>query len=405
MNFARELLREAFKALHAHKMRSFLTMLGIIIGVVAVITMISLGEGAKQAVQERLRSLGTNVLSVRAGQRRWHGVARSGGRSLTIDDANALETGRSGVLTEIVPQQSLQAQVELGGRNINVPVVGTTPNYFGVRNIQLDQGELFGLSDLAARRTVAVVGADVPIDLETTPELLLGQRIKIKGLGFTVAGVLASKGQQGWRNPDSEVIIPLSTMRHRVAGNDRLSGISVQIAGADQANLALVEIERRLREARRLRPGQPNDFRIRNQTDVVATFEETSNYFGFLLAGIAAVSLLVGGIGIMNIMLVSVTERTREIGVRKALGARRRDILFQFVAESLTLCLIGGIVGIGIGVGLSAGLAAWASWNTIVSPGAVLLAFGFSAAVGVFFGIYPARRASKLDPIEALRFE
>ncbi len=405
MFFFRELVREALDAIRAHKLRSFLTMLGIIIGVGAVITMISLGEGAKRSVQERIQSLGTNLLMVSSGQRHFHGVAQAGGLPLTIDDAEALQKADRKVIRKIVPEQTDNAQVEYGSQNINVSIVGTTPDYFEVHGFQLLAGNLFGLSDLEGRRTVAVVGADVPTDLETTPELLLGQPIKISGLTFTVGGILAKKGQFGWRNPNTEIVIPLTTMRYRVVGSDELRMISVQVTEAKVANAALVEIEKWLREARRLRPGQPNDFRIRNQSDLLATFEETSNTFKYLLAGIAAVSLLVGGIGIMNIMLVSVTERTREIGIRKALGARRRDILFQFVAESLMLCLVGGLAGIGVGIGLAVGLSKWASWNTMVSPGAVALAFGFSAAVGIFFGIYPAQRASKLDPIEALRFE
>jgi putative ABC transport system permease protein len=401
-----EIIMVALAAIRANKLRSLLTMLGIVIGVAAVITMVALGSGARKSVQDQIQRLGTNLLSVYPGQSFMRGVASDQRVSLTMDDAQTLQQAAR-VITHVVPEMSSNRQVKLGNTNINVSIVGTTPNYVEVNNYQLDAGRMYTAGDDDGRRRVAVVGGGVPTQLGVNGQAMIGQTISIGGIPFEVVGLLRSKGTTGggWDNPDERILIPLSTARYRVFGNDRLRSITVQVGQADSVNIAMLEIESALRTAHGIRPGEDNDFQIRNRSEFLATFEETTRTFTFLLAGIAAVSLLVGGIGIMNIMLVSVTERTREIGVRKALGATRRSILLQFIVEALVLCLLGGLIGILLGSGGAIALSRLANWNTLISPGAVLLAIGFSVGVGLFFGIWPAQRAARLDPIQALRYE
>ena len=398
-----EIFRVALEAVRSNKLRSFLTALGIIIGIAAVITMVALGEGAQRMVQERLQGLGTNVLTVRPGQEFFGGVDRGDAR-LTPDDGEALLAAPETIL-RVSPQMQQRLQVEHQGANGNITIQGVWPSFFEIQNHQIAAGRFFNEAEERGRRRVAVLGAAVGDPLRTQTTSLLGQTIRVRGIPFEVIGVLESKGSQGFQNPDDEIIIPLATAQLRVFGTDRVGSIYVQATSEKEVDAALGEIDTVLRRAHRLRPAQPSDFTIRNQTTLLETFRSTSRTFSFLLAGIAMVSLLVGGIGIMNIMLVSVTERTREIGVRKALGARRRDILLQFLIEALVLCLAGGAVGVMVGVGGAMALQRMAGWNTAVSMDAIVVAFLFSAAVGVFFGLWPARRAAGLDPIEALRYE
>jgi putative ABC transport system permease protein len=401
-----ETVRVALQAIRANMLRAFLTTLGIIIGVGAVITMVALGTGAQRAVQERIQALGPTLLSVFPGQGFRGAVASSDRAGLTVDDARALARDARYV-TAVVPELRGNLQVKHGNRNINVNVIGTTANYAQVRNYALTAGRMYTPGDDEALRRYAVVGAAVPQMLDANPIAIVGQRILVRGIAFEVVGVLSEKGSQGGfgPNPDEQVLIPLQTARYRVMGTDRLRTITVDVADASLTSLAMIDIERVLRREHKLRPGMDNDFQIRNQADVLATFQQTTETFTFLLAGIAAVSLVVGGIGIMNIMLVSVTERTREIGIRMALGATRRNVLLQFLVEALVLCLLGGAIGIVCGAGGALALSRLAHWNTSIAPFSVLLAFAFSAAVGLFFGIWPARRAAALDPIVALRYE
>jgi len=400
-----ETVRVALEALRANKLRSLLTMLGIIIGVGAVITMIALGSGAQKSVQDRIQALGPTLLSVYPGQSFMRGVASDQRVSLTMDDDTALASNARFV-TAVVPELSRSLQVQKGNLNINVNVVGTTPAYVPVRGYTLTAGRSFTAGDDAARRRFAVLGSAVPNMLNANRDAIIGQDIMIRGISFEVIGVLSEKGSQGsFSNPDEQILIPLETARYRVMGTDRLRSITVQAADVNSMNLATLEIERVMRRQHKIRPGQDNDFQIRNQTDILSTLQQTTETFKYLLAGIAAVSLLVGGIGIMNIMLVSVTERTREIGVRKALGATQVNIMIQFLVEALVLCLVGGLIGVVLGSLGAVVLSKLAHWNTLISPLAILLAFVFSAAVGLFFGIWPARRAASLDPIDALRYE
>ena len=399
-----EIIVVALEALRANKLRSLLTMLGIIIGVGAVITMIALGSGAQKAVQDRIQALGPTLLSIYPGQSFMRGVASGARVSITLDDDTAL-VNNARYLSAVVPELSNNLQVQLGNQNINVTVMGTTPTYVPIHNYTVTVGRMFTAGDDAARRRVAVLGSAVPQMLNANRDAMIGQEILIRGITFEIIGVLSEKGAQGFSNPDEQILVPLQTARYRLIGTDRLRDITVDVNDVANMNLAMIEIERVLRRQHKIRPGQDNDFQIRNQTDILATFRQTTETFKYLLAGIAAVSLLVGGIGIMNIMLVSVTERTREIGVRKALGATRFNIMFQFLVEALVLCLAGGLMGVLLGSLGALLISKLAQWNTLISPLAIILAFVFSAAVGLFFGIWPARRAAALDPIVALRYE
>jgi putative ABC transport system permease protein len=398
-----EIFRVALEAVRANKLRSFLTALGIIIGISAVIAMVALGEGAQRNVQAQLQSLGVNTLVIRPGQEFFGGVDR-GDAKLTVKDAEALLREPKAIL-DGTPLTQRRIQVEYLGGNGNINVTGAWPSYFSIENFRIDSGHLFNQNEERGRRRVAVLGATAGDALKTSSMALLGKSIRIQGVPFEVIGVLQAKGSAGFQNPDDGIYIPFSTAQFRVFGSDRVQSIEVQAVSSSQMDAALAEIDHVLRREHRRRATQTSDFTIRNQTTLVQTFQETTKTFSFLLAGIALVSLLVGGIGIMNIMLVSVTERTREIGVRKALGAKRRDILLQFLIEALVLCLAGGLIGVLLGVGGATALQKLAGWNTAVSINAIAIAFLFSGAVGVFFGLWPARRAARLDPIEALRYE
>ena len=400
-----ETIAVAFQSIRANKLRAVLTMLGIIIGVGAVITMVALGSGAQKAVEDRIAALGANVLTVFAGQGRFGGIRITDQTILSTDDYEALLRDAT-LLQAVVPEMQQSFQVKYGNQNSNVNVVGTTPNYIEVRNYTVPHGRMFTSGDDEARQRYAVLGAAIPGMLGANPAAMINQTIQIRGINFEIIGILSEKGAAGgWGNPDEQILIPLQTAKYRVFGSDRLRSMSVQVADGVPIEQGMVDLERVLRREHKIRPGQENDFTIRNQQDLLATQQQTTQVFTTLLASIAAVSLLVGGIGIMNIMLVSVTERTREIGVRKALGATRGNIMLQFLVEALALCLVGGALGVLLGVGAAVTLARVMQWNTLISPAAVTIAFGFSALVGLFFGLWPARRAARLDPIVALRYE
>jgi len=400
-----EIIMVAMGAVRANILRSVLTTLGIVIGVAAVITMVALGEGAQQRVEEQINLMGTTVLTIRPGQQFSHGVSR-GDTQMSIDDAIALKNDSDGLLT-VSPELQSRLQVAYLRWNSSNQTMGVWPEYFDIYNHSLVAGRFFNQGEVQGRRRVAVLGYNLPESLGETPaEVLVGQTIQIRGIPFEVIGVLAEKGDAAWVRPDDQIFIPQSTAQYRVmGGRDRLNAIYTATATTEQLDLAYVEIDRIMRREHRIKAGEDADFSIRNSADLLATFNETNQTFTLLLAGIAGVSLLVGGIGIMNIMLVSVTERTREIGVRKALGATKRAIMTQFLVEALFLCVLGGFLGVAAGYGAAEVMTRVVQWDTVVAPEAVFAALVFSAGVGLFFGIWPARRASILDPIDALRHE
>ncbi len=399
-----EIIRVAFASIRANKLRASLTMLGVIIGVAAVITVVALSTGAQRAVEDRIQALGANLLSIMPGQSFMGGRASEQRVSLTVDDALAL--ARDGTLiAAVVPELQRSLQVAYVNRNANLNIIGTTANYAAVRNTKVTHGRMFTEGEDEGRQRYAVVGSAVPTMFDINPAALIGRTIQLRGLPFEVIGVLEPKGSQGWINPDEQILIPLKTAQYRIFGTDRLRSIAVQVKDNVTLEAGMVDIERIMRREHKIRPGADNDFQIRNQQEILATQQQTTQTFGVLLASIAAVSLLVGGIGIMNIMLVSVTERTREIGIRKALGATRGNIMFQFLVESLALCLAGGMIGVAVGWGASTVMSQRFGWNTLISPTAVGVAFAFSALVGLFFGLWPARRAATLNTIDALRYE
>jgi putative ABC transport system permease protein len=401
-----EVLQIAFSALRANVLRSLLTMLGIVIGVAAVIAMIALGDGAQQSVRERIAKLGTTLLQIDAARVTQGGVQLSVTKRMTILDVQTIEE-RSPHVLAVQAQQDKSLQLVWNGKNTNIDIFGVTANYLLVRKFELDRGEMFTSGDDIGRARVAVLGAGAVTRLEVKdPDALIGEKVRIGGMQFTVIGILKAKGAgAGFGSPDDNVLIPFGTGRYRVFKTERLDDIFALATSEADLPDAMSEIRQSMRRAHQLRQDQPDDFRIRNQSDFLQTLGETTQVFTTLLAGIAAVSLLVGGIGIMNIMLVSVTERTREIGIRKALGATRRNILFQFLIEAVTMCLIGGALGIVAGVGGAVILRNAFGWTTALGPMSVVLAFAFATAVGILFGVWPARRASSLDPIEALRYE
>ena len=403
----KEILVVALQAIRVNALRSFLTTLGIIIGVGAVIAMVALGEGAQRRVEEQIQSMGTNVLTIRPGQSMFGGIRDGAARARLYDeDAEALHDQTLGTLL-VAPEIQQRQQISYLRWNSSHEVLGTWPEYLEVQNIELALGRMFDEGEVQGRRRVAVVGWQVPNELETPAGLLLGRTIQVRGIPFEVIGVLDEQGEASpWSQPDERVYIPLSTAQYRVfGGRDRLNSISVKVLNEDAMDGAYADIDRILRREHRIPPGEDADFSIRNSAQLLESFNETQQTFTYLLGGIAAISLLVGGIGIMNIMLVSVTERTREIGIRKALGATRMNIMLQFIIESLALCTLGGFLGVGAGVGSAELLSRTAGWETAVAPTAVAVALLFSAGIGLFFGIWPARRAALLDPIDALRYE
>jgi len=398
-----EIIRVAFQSILANLFRGILTMLGIIIGVAAVITMLAAGTGAQQRINDQINALGANILTLTASGFFSRGVARDQ-LTLRIEDLVPLER-QTRYLDAIVPEMRNRAQIKLGNTNSNTRLIGTTHQYHSIFNYPLALGRFFTEAEDQQKRRVVVVGAGIPQRLDTTAEALLGKSVQVNSQSFEVIGVLAEVGDAIGGSPDTSAYIPLFTAEQRVLGAGELDNISLRIVEGASLERAMVDIERVLRSEHKILPGRPNDFAIVDRRQFLATQQEAQQTFTLLLASIAGVSLIVGGIGIMNIMLVSVTERTREIGIRMALGATRVNILLQFLVESVTLCLIGGLLGIAAGVGLAITLSRYAGWETLVAPESVLMAFAFSIGVGLFFGSWPAHRASRLDPIEALRYE
>jgi putative ABC transport system permease protein len=400
------ILKAAFRALRRNKLRTALTMLGIIIGVGAVIAMVGIGNGAKAQVQARIAALGQNVIMVFSGSVNRGGVFTGfgGAGTLTVEDALAMGKDVPGV-TGVSPEVRSGAQIMAGNNNWQTSVMGESVDYLTIRQWDIADGVMFTDSDVRSAAKVCILG-------KTTADKLfpdddpVGKTIRIKNVPMKVLGVLKAKGASMMgSDQDDTVIVPYTTGMKRFAGVTMLRSINVQAASAEQMAEVQNAIAELLRQRHRIQPGRDDDFMMRNQQEIAEAMSATTEVMTALLAAIASVSLLVGGIGIMNIMLVSVTERTREIGIRMAVGARGRDILLQFLIEAVALSSTGGLLGIGMGIGGARLITMIKQWPTLISPDSVIIAFAFSAAVGVFFGFYPARKASQLDPIDALRYE
>jgi putative ABC transport system permease protein len=401
--------RVALRALGRNKMRSFLTALGIIIGVGAVISMVSIGEGAKRGVEDRFASMGTNLLFVSPGSRTRGGVhSGSGGwNTLKPEDAVAIEQ-YCDAIKYTSPSASTRAQVVYGNKNWNTSIQGTGAMYPEVRNWEIEEGTYFDEGHVRTAAKVCVLGSEVKKSL-FEDEDPIGKIIRVKAIPFRVIGVLKSKGESGgWFNRDDMMTVPYTTVMKRLTGQEYLGSIDVQAVSASRTQEAQAQIEDVLRLRHKIAPGAEDDFQVRNMAEIAEGAAQATQIMTILLGSIASISLLVGGIGIMNIMLVSVTERIREIGIRMAVGARQKDILLQFLTEAIVLSVLGGLIGVFFGIGLSKLLRyikIFSEFKATVSPSSILLAFAFSASVGIFFGFYPARKASRLDPIEALRYE
>lgn len=396
----------ALRALMSNKLRSILTMLGIIIGVGAVIAMVSVGLGVREKVQNSISSLGSNMLIVMPGAASSQGVRSASGSSitLTLDDSDYIKQTVHNI-DYVAPTVSKQYQLIAGNQNWTTTVQGITPEYMAIRSLTVGSGSYVTQQDMSSRNRVVVLGATVAENLfaDMNP---VGQSIRINNTPYQVIGVLNSKGQSAMgQDQDDIVMIPLTTAQERLLGITYVNSINIQVTNMEDMDQVQERITSLLRQRHKISGSKENDFTVRNLTSLMAMATETTSTITLLLGSIAAISLLVGGIGIMNIMMVSVTERTREIGIRKALGATYRDIMLQFLIESIVIGILGGTGGIILGIVASLLIATLGGLNTVVSVLAVLVSFSFSVAVGLFFGIYPARKAALLDPIEALRFE
>lgn len=401
-----ESIRIAFDGLRANKLRAMLTMLGIIIGVGAVIAMVSIGMGVRDKVETSIAGLGSNLLVITPGASSAGGSRQAAGSGITLNEKDAVAIAKEITGVNLVaPAVSRQYQVVFGNQNWTTSVQGTTPEFLGIRSFNVQEGSFFSNQDIEARARVAVLGKTVAENLFVGVNPI-GQTIRINKAPFRVVAVLEGKGQSaGGGDQDDTVIIPLTTAQERLMGITYVQNINVQASGTDVINQAQEDITALLRIRHKLALNTPDDFSVRNMVAVMATADATTGMITMLLGIVAALSLLVGGIGIMNIMLVSVTERTREIGIRKALGARYYNILLQFLIEAVVISVAGGLLGIVLGIGSSYGISSIAGWKTIISSIAIIGAFGFSVMIGLFFGIYPARKAALLDPIDALRYE
>jgi putative ABC transport system permease protein len=398
--------RLALRALARNKMRSALTMLGIIIGVGAVIAVVSIGQGANYKVQQGIAAMGTNAVFIAAGSNRAGGVRQGYGgvKTLTVDDMNAI-LREIPLIKQAAPSLTNRQQVVYGNQNWSTQVTGTTPNYFDIRSWPVQSGSVFSDEEVDLAANVCVIGTTVAkiLFLDEDP---IGKTMRIGNLPFRVDGVLASKGQSTvGQDQDDVIFAPYTTVQRKIQGITWLQVINASAVSQEASLAAVTPITSLLRERHRLRPGTDDDFLIRTQADIEDLADQTASVMTYLLGGIASVSLLVGGIGIMNIMLVSVTERTREIGVRMAVGATETDVQRQFLVEAVTLSMIGGFIGILLGLVGSALISNILTWPTLISGKAIIAAVIFSAGVGISFGYYPARKASQLDPIEALRYE
>ncbi len=401
-----DLLEETYRALSGNKVRTILTMLGIVIGISSVIAMVAIGQGAQQSVASSIQSVGSNLLTVFPGTQRGIGnqvsAGRGSARTLTLEDANAI-TGIASVQA-VAPELSGRFQIAAKGTNTNATVDGTTQDYPSVRNVSISEGSWFSADQVKSRAKVAVIGPTVSGDLFGQDDPL-GQTIRVNGIQFTIIGETAAKGGSGFGSQDTMVFIPVTTHQQFLSGDQYVSSISIEAASADTMSQAQQDITDLLMQRHNISDPAAADFSIFNQADLTQAASSITQTFTVLLAAIAGISLLVGGIGIMNMMLTTVTERTREIGLRKAIGSKRKDINLQFLVEAIMITFIGGAIGVLLGWGIATAVQSLGIIQTSLSISSIALAFGISAAIGIIFGYYPAQKASRLHPIDALRYE
>lgn len=402
------MLREAWQALSANRLRSFLTMLGMVIGVAAVILMLAIGQGVQQSVQAQIASMGSNLLVILSGSGSTGGVRTGGGGAPTLTLADAESIGELPWIAAVAPTANGNAQIVYGSVNWNTQIIGTTPSYLDVRDWNIADGDSFTDSDVRSATRVALLGKTV-VDKLFSEESPIGKTIRIKNSPYVIIGVLGAKGQSlDGRDQDDTILVPVTTAQRKLFGTQfqgMVRFIMAQVTSAEEMVQAEQGVNELLRQRHRIGPNNEDDFSVRNLTAIANTAAETTKIMAFMLGAIASISLLVGGIGIMNIMLVSVTERTREIGIRIAIGARQRDILRQFLLEAIILSVFGCLVGVLLGIAGSILVRTVFEFSTVVTMGSIAMSFMVAAGVGVFFGFYPARKAAKLKPIDALRYQ
>ena len=398
-----DLFKMAIRSLISHKLRTFLTALGIIIGVASVISMISIGEGARQQTLSTISKFGTNIITIKPGNKKSRHVSTGKVDTLMLKDATFIEQNVP-LITGVAAQVYRSAQLKFRNKNTNTTVRGTGKNYRRLANFEMQKGRYFNQQEINVAKRVCVLGATVVKNLfaEADP---LGETIKVDGKNFMVIGMTEPKGALSWFDPDDQIFIPVSTAQKRVFGMNHIQSIDVQASKIEDLEVIKEDITQALRIRHNIANGKENDFYVQNSSQWLNSWGDAAKTFTYLLGGIAAISLMVGGIGIMNIMLVSVTERTREIGIRKAIGAKKKEILEQFLIESVLISFLGGGAGVLLGIGISEIVSNIGEWETIVSTQSILLAFGFSVGIGIFFGFYPANKAANMNPIEALRYE
>ena len=398
-----DLFKMALRSLIANTMRTFLTALGMIIGVASVISMISIGEGARQQTLSTIAKFGTNIITIKPGRKKTRHVSSENVNTLVLSDAEAIKT-HIPLITGVAAQVYRSAQLKYGNKNTNTTVRGTGQKYLRLSNFTLDKGRFFNSEEVRSIRRVTVLGSTVTKNLfgDINP---IGKEIKVDGNNYLVIGATEPKGALSWFDPDDQIFIPITTAQKRLFGIDNIQSIDVQAEKIEDLEIIKEDIDSLLRIRHGIHKEEDSDFHVQNSAQWLNSWGDAAKTFTYLLGGIAAISLLVGGIGIMNIMLVSITERTKEIGIRIAIGAKKSEIMEQFLIESVLISFIGGGLGILLGILISRTVSRIGGWDTIVSTQSIMLAFGFSVGVGIFFGFYPARKASNLNPIDALRYE
>ncbi|MBT28647.1 MAG: multidrug ABC transporter substrate-binding protein [Thalassobius sp.] len=401
------LIKIAWKALQRNRMRAFLTMLGIIIGVASVIAMLAIGEGSKQSIKEQISSMGSNMITIRPGSDFRGGVRRdfSESQTLTLFDLEALEE-KSTLLTDISPQVNGSGQAIIGANNWPTSIYGVSPGYINIRKLELVDGTMFTEQEVKTYSKVAVIGQTIVENLFPDGENPIGKTIRFDKIPFKVIGVLGEKGENTFgQDQDDLILAPFTTVQKRILAVDYLQSITASASSEEVADEAVAEMEDILRASHKIGENDDDDFHVRSQQELISTFSSTSEILTVLLVAIASISLVVGGIGIMNIMYVSVTERTREIGLRMAIGGRGKDILLQFLVEAILISITGGLIGVLLGIGSTLGVSTYLMWPTSVTTDSIIISFAVCAVTGIFFGWYPARKAASLDPITALRYE